>query len=272
MTAALNQDFVTYKGDTPKPIFTVQDSSGAVVDISTCLEITWWVKQEAEDAVALLTKTKTLGAITFVTDGKDGKFQVALLAADTQALSGYYLHQASIKDGNNNITTVSVGRMQVGAVPSWTYNPAQLSTNPVYQVRRIIGDVLYGDQQMQDDEIQYFITTYGSTQLAASYCCRALSAQFSRLVDTVQGELHTLYGQRAKNYSAMATQLEVRARGSISYGYAGGISQADKINAQEDSDRVSPAFLVRMFDDLLPVAPAGQQSPSAPMPDSPGNP
>ena len=201
--------------------------------------------------------------------GLDGKFFVKLLAADTALLSGYYQHEASIKDVAGNTTTVTVGRMQVGIVPTWTYNPAQLNTNKVYQVRRLIGDTKYAEQQMQDQEIQWYVDNYGNAWLAAANCARALAAEFSRLVDTVQGELRTLYGQKAKNYLVTASQLELQGKGrSGPFVYAGGISQTDKEQQVENTDRVAPQFNIEMFDNLLPTGPVGHQVPASPLPEA----
>jgi hypothetical protein len=264
MAASINQDFVTYQGNAISPIFTVKTAAGVAVDISTVTEITWQVLPE-DLGTPLISKTKTGGGITFVTTGADGKFQVAILAADTLPLEGYYMHTASITDAGGNVTTVSVGRMQVGLKPTWTYNSAKLSTVPLFQVRRLIGDVLIGDQQMQDQEVQWYIDNYSNVWAAASAACRALAAQFSRMVDTVQGEMHTLYSQRAKNYMLLAQTLYQQSRGrGVAYVYAGGISQSDKQQQVEDSDRVPPQFNLLMFDDLLPESPVGHQTPASP--------
>lgn len=265
--AALNQDFVTYAGDDVSPVFTVLNASGVAVDISAVTEITW--KALNEDGTVVLTKTKTGGGIVFSTSGADGKFVVTLTKTDTALLSGYYQHEASIKDVANNITTVTVGRMQVGLVPTWTYNPAQLTTNNVYQVRRLIGDTKYADQQMQDQEIQWYVDNYGNVWTAAANCARALAAEFSRLVDTVQGELRTLYGQKAKNYFLTASQLELqgKARGGV-YVLAGGISVSDKESQVADTDRVAPQFNIEMFDNLLPTSPVGHEVPGSQAPEA----
>src|ERR1043166_8816840 len=138
MVASVNQDFVTYRGDTVKPIFTVVNSSGVAVDISSVTEITWTAKLN-NDGSALITKTKTGGGITFVTTGADGKFQVNVLPADTLTLSGFYLHYASLVDGAGNVSTVSVGRMPVGVAPLWSYNPMELANSALYRVRLQIG-------------------------------------------------------------------------------------------------------------------------------------
>lgn len=265
MPAALNQDFVTYKGDDISPIFIVKNQSGQPISIATVSEITWWAQNEGVDTTHVLTKLKSSGQITFVTDGTDGQFQVTLASADTQPLSGYYMHMARITDSGGNDTTVTVGRMQVGVEPSWTYNPAKLSTIPIYQVRRLIGDVLYSDQQMQDDELQFYIDTYGNVWAAAAAAARGLAAQFARLVDTVQGELRTLYGQRVKNYQMIAVSLDIQAKArSGSMVYAGAISQSDKESQVEDTDRVPPQFNIEMWDNLLPTAPVGHQTPGSP--------
>jgi hypothetical protein len=268
--AAVNQDFNTYVGDAVSPIFTVTTSSGgAVVDISGASEIAWSAYRDDASA-AVLTKLKSTGAITFVNTGTDGKFQVAILKTDTALLTGAYIHKATITDANGNVTSVAVGRMQVGLAPSWSYDPTQIANSALYQVRRLIGDVLNSDQQMQDEEILWSISQNGNVYMAAAECCRSLSAQFARMVDTVQGELHTLYGQRTRNYLAMANKFDGigMTRGSFSMAYAGGISMADKQARNEDTDRVPPQFNIGMGDNLLPITPAGNEMPAGQQPDS----
>jgi len=268
MTAKFNQDFITFAGDDVAPIFTVQDSSGAAVDISTVTQITWLAHLTADDA-ALITKTKTAGQISFVTNGTDGKFQVAINAADTASLSGWYQHLASITDGTGKITTVEVGRMQVGVRPTWTYNQAQIANVPLFQVRRWIGDVIQNDQQLQDSEILYFISERQTVLGAAADCARAIAGQYSRKVDvTSPGEIRTAHGSQAAKYAALAKQLEMmaRSRGAGINPYMGGISVADKTLVQSNSDRVQPAFVLAMTDNTLPVMQVGNENLNAPLP------
>ena len=265
MTASLNQDFVTYTGDDIKPIFTVRNQAGAVVNIATVSEITWRLKQQ--NGTVVFTKLKSTGAVTFTTDGSNGQFQVTILAADTAPLSGYYQYDAAIKDASGQQTTTSIGRMQVGPKPTWTYDATKLATNTVYQVRRLIGDVMYGDQQLQDEEIAWYISTYSTVWAAGAAAARGIAANYTRMVDTVQGELRTLYTQRTKNYALLADQLaaQAKARGPA-FVYAGGISVADKQMQIENTDRVPPQFFLLIFDNFLPVAPIGHQSPISPAP------
>jgi len=149
---------------------------------------------------------------------------------------------------------------------SWTYLPQQLATSSLMQIRRLIGDVLPGDPQLQDEEINWTATRFSTIYGAAAECCRDIAAQFARKVDTVQGELRTLYSQQTRRYMAMAVDLEQRGlRGAMPY--AGGISAADKNNVANDSDRVPPDFVRGEWDNLLPVGPAGQQTNATSQPD-----
>jgi hypothetical protein len=136
------------------------------------------------------------------------------------------------------------------------------------QVRRIIGDVQIGDQQLQDEEIKWTLTLFSNIYLAAAQCCRDIAAQFSRKVDTVQGELRILYSAQARNYAARATEYQnfgmQRGGGQP---YSGGISIADKTNQVENTDRVPPQFNIGMDDNLLPIGPVGNQTPTPGLPD-----
>jgi hypothetical protein len=268
--ASINQDFVTYQGDDVKPIFTVYAADGTtVVDISAVTEITWTARPQATDA-ASLTLTKTGGAITFVTTGTDGKFQVSVSAAQTLLLSGWYLHEATLTDAAGKVTTVSVGRMQVGLRPAWTYNPAQITTVPLYQVRRLIGDVINSDQQLSDDEITFALSQRPGIYGPAADCCRYIASQYSRKADTVApGELRTAYSVQAGAYASRAAEFDTiaRMRGAGAVVYAGGISVSDKQTNEVDPDRVAPQFNLAMMDNFTvpAIGPVGHETSSGPM-------
>jgi|SRR5882672_427965 len=267
---AQNQDFETFAGNSISPIFTVTNG-GVVVDISTVTEISWSMQLDAESA-ALVTKLKSAGQIVFVTNGTDGKFKVNILGTDTIGKSGFYIHTATITDGSGNQTTVSIGRMQVAIRPLWSYNPASIATSSLYQVRMLIGDVIQSEQQMMDEEIRWQITQYPSVWAAAAACARMIAAKYARMADTVQGDVRTMYSSRTRSYMAVAGSLDFQGKGrSGALAYAGGISNADKINQVEDTDRVSPQFNIGMDDNLLPVGPVGNQTPIGPQPDASNN-
>lgn len=142
----------------------------------------------------------------------------------------------------------------------WTYNQATLATVQKDQVRLLIGDTLYTDPQMQDEEIFYFLAQRSSTYGAAAECCRTLQARFSRSVDRTAGTNKVMYSQMAKAYSAKAEEFEAKAAATgAGLPYAGGISIADKLQQETDGDRAPPQFQIGMDDDFLPVGPAGNE-------------
>lgn len=149
---------------------------------------------------------------------------------------------------------------------SWTYDPALITTSPLMQVRRLLGDVLPSDAQVQDEEILWSLSRwniYGATAEMAN----SLAFQLARQVDVVQGELKTNFSNRSKQYAALARQMKLLANTSA-MPYAGAVSIADKINVQQDPDRPAPDFNRGQFDDRLPVDPVGQQTQSFSLPDS----
>lgn len=154
---------------------------------------------------------------------------------------------------------------------NWSYDVSLFSTSTgnigTMIVRRYVGDVLTNDQQLQDAEINYAISTYANYFLAAAECARWISAQYSRKVDVVQGELKTNYSNQAKAYNERAIDLEQRgmARAGGAMPYAGGISVTDKSDQLADPDRVTPQFNIGMDDNSLPVGfGSGNETPGNP--------
>lgn len=149
----------------------------------------------------------------------------------------------------------------------WSYNPLIIATSSLMQVRRLIGDVLSADQQLQDEEINWEISRFSTIYGAAAECCRTIASQFARQVDLVQGQLKTNYSRRSVRYEQLAKDLEQRGlRGVIPY--AGGIGIADKNTNEGNSDRVPPDFNRGMFDNLYPEFPVGNQTPTPGAPDT----
>jgi hypothetical protein len=143
---------------------------------------------------------------------------------------------------------------------SWTYDPTQLGTSKMMQVRLLVGDTKPTDQQVQDEEINFALTQRANIYGAAAIICRSLSSQLSREADTVDKDLRTTLSQRATAYGKQAAAYEVKA--SVRGGglpYAGGLSIADKIMNEANTDRVQPQFSIDMDDNYLPVAPVGNE-------------
>lgn len=269
---AFKQDFFTYPGDTTQPIFTVFDGAGVPINIQTVSEIRWDARRKTSDISAAITKLKSTGGVVLVGGGITGQLQVNLAGADTLLLSGIYLHQVVLTDGFGAVSTVSLGQLTVGRAPTWTYDASQLTTSTRMQVRREIGDVNYNEQQIFDEEIDYAISLRpGSVYGAAAEACRFIAANYSRLVDIVQGELKTNYSQRSKSYMTMASKFDALAavRGPGAGAYAGGISVSDKQQNVLDTDRVQPAFARGMTDNQQ-ISDPGPETPMfdrSPLPD-----
>lgn len=253
-----DQDFTVYLGRDSAPIFTVVGSDGTPVNLSTVEEIGWDC-QEDLSSQALITKLKSTGGIVFVTDGTDGKFQLNLAAADYASLSGFYLHEAWIKDSAGSQTEVATGRMRVGRAPAWSYS-GDPSLSAKDGVRFLVGDTNNKDQQCSDGEVLFAIAQTSSLYSASAMVCRAIASKYAREVDSVQNELRTMWSSRQKAYSDLAKQLDVKASGStFAAPYAGGISIADKRAQELNTDRVPPQFNLGMEDNYLPVGPAGNE-------------
>ena len=138
---------------------------------------------------------------------------------------------------------------------TWTYDPTLLPTSTLCQVRAMIGDVVFAQQQLADEEIQYAISLRTTSYGAAAECCRSLSARYARSVDQAAGSQKISYSQMSLAYARQALAFETKATMSGSgTPYAGGISQADKLNNVGDDDNVEPSFGIGMFDSDLPLA------------------
>lgn len=150
---------------------------------------------------------------------------------------------------------------------TFTYDVGQLSTSQLMQVRLLIEDTVPNDQLLQDEEITFILSRYNNTSSACAEACRTIAMKYARQVDLVQGQLKTNYSQRSKIYVARAADFEARGLAGV-LPYAGGISASDKQSVAEDTDRVAPDFNRGQFDDLLPVGPEGQQTPTGAVPDT----
>jgi len=118
-------------------------------------------------------------------------------------------------------------------------------------VRLLVGDTDTSDQQLQDEEILFFLTqTSDDVYLAASISASTIAAKYGRLVDVTldNSNIKASYSQRQKNYLDLSRKLERKANrfGSKSLGLpdAGGLSVSEVSEVRADSDRVSSMFSV----------------------------
>ena len=139
---------------------------------------------------------------------------------------------------------------------AWTYDPTNLddSTQEGRKniVRRLIGDTIETDPQLQDEEIYYSLTANNDDVYdAAIWCCRAIAASYARLVNTeLDGALREDYSDLVDNYKFLAATLEKeKVRGSASLGSAfGGLTKNELTNKRKNTTLVPDAFYLGQFD------------------------
>ena len=122
---------------------------------------------------------------------------------------------------------------------TWTYNSASIGTD-LAKVRLMIGDTNTDDQQLTDEEIQFFIDTEQTIFMAAYRCALALVAEYSRKVDKEMGDLKILAAQRHRHYLRLANELKKKNVPGIPS--AGGIYQTEKDTLTDNTNWVQPFF------------------------------
>ncbi len=123
---------------------------------------------------------------------------------------------------------------------AWTYSGDPAASH-LDLVRFRIGDTDTTDQQLQDAEINYLLTTL-SPLYAAAAAAESLAAKYSRLVDKQIGKLQASFSQRAANYLALAKSLRAEAARKGVVMLVAGISVAETEAQNLDEDYPQPAF------------------------------
>lgn len=129
----------------------------------------------------------------------------------------------------------------------WTYSVEDLATDPMMQVRLLIGDTNENDQQMQDEELAHFLLTEGSTNSAASQAAYSLAARYARKADKKMGDLSINYSKVSENYRKLAEQL-IATGVSYAVPTAGGVYKDDRNRAQDDPSTLKSSFKRGMHD------------------------
>lgn len=149
-----------------------------------------------------------------------------------------------------------------------TYVLANLASNPLYQVRLLIGDTdtnAPAQKCLDDAEITWRLNFEGvgsgnnaALLYAAADCCEDLAAKFARK------EVGTTSHQDDKRYDMLRAQarlLRERAAAGATW-FAGGISESDKDLSNSDPDRIRESFGRGMMDnpntDQTPLDEAAQ--------------
>ena len=243
------QNFKTYAGDSCRPTFQVFNSNGQTIDISTVSQIEWDAKRDA-DSAAVLTKTLTDAQIAMPNGGTDGLFYVILTGDDTTPLGGFYIHTARITDAEGNVSTITLGGMEMGqratTTASYSGDP---DSSPKDAVRFLIYDTDTDSPLYSDAEIAGFLSMFGGPMYAAAAGARAQAAKFSGLATKRVGDLSISYGQVAANWRAMAATYQQQADlgGAV---YTSGISKSDMATYRpcENPNNVGAFTTLKAFD------------------------
>jgi len=137
---------------------------------------------------------------------------------------------------------------------TWTYdnNPGTGDASGRRDaVRVLIGDTDTNDQLVTDEEIAFFLSEANDVvYMAAARAARQLEALFARKADTSLDEVSVEYGEISDRFAKLAVRLEsdsARFSGGLGVPIAGGIRRGSMDDAEEDDDRVRPAFRVNQF-------------------------
>lgn len=128
---------------------------------------------------------------------------------------------------------------------SWSYS-GDPSSSPLDELRFLIGDTDASCPILTDEELNYIITaSNGNMSAAYSACLQNIVTKYARLKDETVGDVSFKYSQIYDHYYKLLKDDETSGDiGSLGAGgiYAGGISVADKMVRDQDTDRVKPKF------------------------------
>ncbi len=124
---------------------------------------------------------------------------------------------------------------------TWSYDNTVLTTSDKDAVRLIIGDTDTGDQLLQNEEINYYITKHGSVVRAASESARAVAAKYARLMSRSIGGLQADFSAKYRQYLELADNLDQNEQVSPVGPYISGFLKSQHKTNDENTDRI-PIF------------------------------
>lgn len=131
---------------------------------------------------------------------------------------------------------------------AWTYDPDDLATNEVYQIRAELQDTDPQDQLLDDEEIAYALTLERNFWSAAARCAEMIGRRYMRKADVRLGRsLMVTYTKMAKQWLEMAKSLRAKSLGTV-VPYIGGMNIADKVALAGDTSLVAPLFTKTMME------------------------
>lgn len=148
---------------------------------------------------------------------------------------------------------------------SQTYEPTEIATDETYQVRFLVGDTNVESMVLQDEEIDWLLTTEANVYMAAAAAADRIATSMSAVGFVAgtsgpitrkrvgQTDISYANGRTSKEYATLSADLRRRGRSHQTI-FAGGISDADKLARDLDIDRPANRIRTGMFDsgDSLP--------------------
>lgn len=129
---------------------------------------------------------------------------------------------------------------------TYTWDPSELGTSQLQQVRAEIQDTDAANQLLSDEEINYFGTVESNFWGAAARCTEVIARGFLRKADVKLGRAMQLtYTKMAEQYLAMSRQLRAKAMGT-NVPWIGGMSVSDKLLYLQNPDIVAALFTKTM--------------------------
>jgi len=140
---------------------------------------------------------------------------------------------------------------------AWTYG-ADPANSDRDAVRLTIGDTDTNDQQLQDSEVNYFLSLFGDTGSgrvipASIRCCEALVAKYARQTDTTNQGLSVAASKRHDHYLSLAQTLRDQET-TVADVFLGGETFSEAETLDDNSDLIPPSFRIGL-DDYPPRRP-----------------
>ena len=130
----------------------------------------------------------------------------------------------------------------------WTYDPEQLSSSELYQVRAEIQDTDPQDQQLMDEEIAWAATQERNFWCTSARCLEMISRAKLRKADVMLGRsMKITYTKMAEQLTAQAKALRQKGMGTV-VPWVGGMSVTDKLIYAQNQDLVQPLFTKTMME------------------------
>ena len=245
-------DFSIFAGDDVAQVLTAKDGAGAVIDLTSCQEITFTAQRSLDAGVApTITKTKTGGGITVDGTPTDGKLTVIMSAVDTGPLTLGYFFFVTVRNAAGKTTTGVTGRMAVGLKPVSTYS-GDPGTSARDYARFLVGDTDMDNPIVTDSGYDALLANFGGPLYVAAQICRQQAQRYAGRATKRTGDFSISNGDVSRNYLAMADQYQAQADMGIGAGavYAGGISRSDmaQYRKDENSDNVGAFTTLKAFD------------------------